>query len=258
MTKIHPTAIVSSKAKIGENVEVNPYAIIHDDVEIGNECEVGPNAVVYDGARIGNGVRIFQSASISNVPQDLKFDPREKTFLYIDDNSIIREFTALHRGTTSGKTTIGKSTLIMAYSHIAHDCQVGNNCIIVNSAQLGGHVTIEDWAIVGGLVAVHQFCKIGQHTLIGAGFKVTVDIPPYVLAGREPLRYEGLNVVGLRRRGFTTEDINTLKKAYEIFYNSGLSFTEVKEKLRNEYPDHPLVKNIVAFLDNSKRGILRK
>jgi UDP-N-acetylglucosamine acyltransferase len=178
--------------------------------------------------------------------------------LFVDDNTIIREFATLHRGTTTGKTTVGKNVLIMAYGHIAHDCRIGNHCIIVNCVQLGGHVTIEDWAIIGGSTAVHQFCKVGQHAMVGACFKVTTDIPPYVLAGREPLRYEGLNIVGLRRRGFTTEDINSLKEAYNILYNSGMSFADVKEKLRNEYLEHPLVKNIITFLENSKRGILRK
>ncbi|MFA3782578.1 acyl-ACP--UDP-N-acetylglucosamine O-acyltransferase [Melioribacteraceae bacterium 4301-Me] len=259
MTDIHPTAIVSPHAILGENVTIGPYAVIYDDVVIGNDCKIGPHAVIYDGARIGNRVKIFQGASIANIPQDLKFKGDQMTYFYIGDDTIIREFATLHRGTNAtGKSSIGKNTLIMAYAHVAHDCYIGNNCIIVNSVQIGGHVTIEDWAIIGGSTPVHQFCKVGQHAMVGGGYKVSSDVPPYVLAGREPLRYEGLNIVGLKRRGFTTEDINTLKKAYQILYDSGLLFSDAKEKLRNEYSDNPLVQNIVKFLDNSTRSIIRK
>lgn len=259
MINIHPTAVVSPKAVIGDNTQIGPYAIIYDDVKIGNDCKIGPHAVIYNGARIGNRVKIFQGASVANIPQDLKFKDDVQTYFYIDDDCIIREFATLHKGTSAtGKSNIGKNTLIMAYAHIAHDCYIGNNCIIVNSVQIGGHVTIEDWAIVGGSTVVHQFCKVGQHAMIGGGFRIVVDIPPYVLAGREPLRYEGLNIIGLRRRGFTTEDINSIKEAYNILYDSGLLFTEAKEKLRNEYHNNIFVQNIVKFLDNSTRSILRK
>lgn len=258
MKQIHPTAIVSDKAVIGENITVGPYAIIHDDVEIGNDCFIGPHAVIYDGARIGNRVKIFQGASVANVPQDLKFGD-EKTYFYIGDDTVIREFVTLHRGThVTGKSSIGKNCLIMAYAHIAHDCTIGNNCIIVNSVQIGGHVTVEDYAIIGGSTPIHQFCRVGQHVMVGGGFKVVSDVPPYVLAGSEPLRFSGLNLVGLRRRGFSNEDIIALKDAYRILYNSGLNFGDATKKIKEKYDGHPVVGNVIEFLDNHNRTLLRR
>ncbi|MDP4172692.1 MAG: acyl-ACP--UDP-N-acetylglucosamine O-acyltransferase [Bacteroidota bacterium] len=258
MTNIHPTAIVSPKARLCENLTVGPYAIIHDDVEIGNNCSIGPHAVIYDGARIGNNVRIYQGASISHVPQDLKFDGGPTEFI-IGDNTTIHEYVTLHRGThETGKSVIGKNCLFMAYTHIAHDCRVGDNCIIANGVQVGGHAVIEDWVTIGGMTPVHQFCKIGQHSMIGGGFRVVQDIPPFILAGNEPLTYSGLNIIGLRRRGFSNEDINILKLAYTYIYNSGLNFSKGKEKVQQELGYHPLVQKILEFMSKSKRGIINK
>ena len=258
MNNIHSTALVSPKAKLGNNILIAPYVVIQDDVEIGDDCFIGPHAVIYDGARIGNRVKIYQSASIANVPQDLKFKD-EESYFYIGDDTTVREFVTLHRGTVdTGFSRIGKNCLLMAYSHVAHDCVIGDKVIIANSVQIAGHVTIEDWVIIGGATPVHQFVKIYQHAMIGGGFRIVVDIPPYVLAGNEPLRYAGLNLVGLRRRGFSNDHITDLKNAYSIIYNSGLNFSEAKEKVTAEFPDHPLVKNIIDFFNNSKRGILRK
>lgn len=258
MTEIHNTAIVSSKAKIGNDIKIAPYAIIHDDVEIGDNCFIGPYVVVYDGARIGNNVNIHQSASVSNVPQDLKFC-NEKTYFYIGDNTTIREFVTLHRGTGEGGfSKIGDNCLIMAYVHVPHDCVIGSNVIIANTVQIAGHVEIDDWVIIGGITAIHQFCKIGKHSMIGAGFKVTQDVPPFIIAGREPLRYMGLNVVGLRRRGFSNDDISTLKNAYDMFYNSGVNFSQAKEKIKETYGDVPVVKELLDFFARSNRGIIRK
>ena len=258
MTTIHPTAIVSSKAKLGNNIEIGPYAIIQDDVEIGNECKIGPHVGIYDGARIGNGVKIFQGASISNLPQDLKY-AGDTTYLYIGDNTVIREFAALHKGTTATrKTTIGSNCLLMAYTHVAHDCSVGNNVIISNAVQIAGHVHIEDTVIIGGLSAVHQFCKIGQHAMVGGGGMANMDVPPYCLASGYPARYMGLNIVGLRRRNFSNQDIEAIKDAYWIYFNSGLLHTAALQQIKDKYSDHPLVKNIIEFISTSERGVLRK
>jgi UDP-N-acetylglucosamine acyltransferase len=258
MSMIHPTAVVSPKAKLGKNVKISPYAIIHDDVEIGDESEIGPYAVIYDGARIGKKVKIFQGASVSNVPQDLKFG-NEKTYFYIGDNTVVREFVTLHRGTAeTGFSRVGENCLLMAYAHVAHDCQIGDNCIIANSVQIGGHVEIEDWVIIGGSTAIHQFTKIGKHVMVGGGFRVAVDIPPYILAANEPLRYMGLNLVGLRRRGFSREQIATLKEAYGILFNSGLNTSQAKEKLAEKFPESPEVKSILEFLEKSNRTLIKR
>jgi UDP-N-acetylglucosamine acyltransferase len=258
MNNIHPSAIVSSKAKIGNNITVAPFAIIHDDVEIGDDCYIGSHAVIYDGARIGNRVKIFQAASVANVPQDLKFN-YEKSIFVIGDDTMVREFAALHRGTKdTGISSIGKNCLIMAYSHVAHDCLVGDNCILANGVQLAGHVTLEDYVIIGGMTPVHQFCRVGQHSMIGGGFRITQDVPPYILAANEPLQYSGINVIGLRRRGFATDDIMTLKKAYAYIYNKSLNVSQAKEKIREEMSGNRFVQNVLEFLDKSTRGIVGK
>ena len=223
MQNIHPTAIVSPKAKLGDNITVHAYAIIHDDVEIGNDCLIGPHAVLYNGARLGNRVKIHQAASIAHVPQDLGFKNEHSLFI-IDDDTTIHEFVTCHRGTKStGFSKIGKNCLLMAYAHVAHDTTVGNNCILANAVQLAGHVVIEDYAIIGGLSGVHQFCKVGQHSMTGGAFKITQDLPPFILAAHHPLKFSGLNVIGLRRRGFTPTDITALKKLYNIIYNVSIT-----------------------------------
>lgn len=258
MPNIHPTAIVSPIARIGENIEVGPFAIIQDDVEIGNDCKIGPHAAIYNGARIGNRVKIFQGASIANLPQDLKFG-NEQTFLYIGDDTVIREFAALHKGTTAtGKTTIGSNCLLMAYTHVAHDCSVGDKVIIANAVQIAGHVEIEHTVIIGGLSAVHQFGKIGQHSMVGGGSMANADIPPYCMTSGFPARFMGLNIVGLRRRNFSDDDINAIKDAYRIFYQSGLIFSKALEELKEKYSDHPLVDNIIQFIEKSDRGVIRR
>jgi UDP-N-acetylglucosamine acyltransferase len=258
MNTIHPTAIVSSKAVLGNNVTILPYTIIEDKVEIGDDCIIGPCAVIYNGARIGNRVRIYQSASVANIPQDLKFE-NEETFFIIGDDTVIREFVTLHRGTKdTGFSRIGKSCLLMAYAHVAHDCTIGNNCILSNGVQIAGHVTIEDYVIIGGLSPVHQFCIVGQHAMIGGGFRAVQDVPPYILAANEPLEYKGLNLVGLRRRGFLPSDIEALKKAYGYIYNNSLNVSQAKEKIVTELGDNALVKNVLDFLGKSKRGLIGK
>lgn len=256
MNTIHPTAIVSSKAKLGDNNIIHPFTIIKDDVEIGDNCEIGPGAVIYDGARIGNRVKIYQNASISHRPQDLKFG-NEKTYFYIGDDTVIHEFVTLHRGTKeTGKSSIGKNCLLMAYAHVAHDCTIGDNVIFANSVQIGGHVHVDDWVIIGGTSAVHQFSYVGKHSMIGGNCTAVKDVPPFVIAGRSPLKYEGLNKVGLRRRGFSNEDIATIKNAYDIIYNSGLNVSQAVTKLEEEIASNKFVQDIISFIRTSKRGII--
>lgn len=258
MSSIHPTAIVSSKAKIGKNVTILPYTIIEDDVEIGDDCLIGPSAVLYNGARIGNRVKIYQSASVAHIPQDLKFGNEESLFI-VGDDTVIHEFVTLHRGTKeTGFSKVGSNCLLMAYSHVAHDTVIGDKCILANGVQVAGHVEIEEQVIIGGMTPVHQFCKIGQHAMIGGGFRVTQDVPPYILSAGEPLQYTGLNVIGLRRRGFSNADIDSLKKVYGHIYSKSLNISQAKEKIIEEFGDHPLVKNVLDFIGNSKRGLVGK
>ncbi|MBI2418574.1 MAG: acyl-ACP--UDP-N-acetylglucosamine O-acyltransferase [Ignavibacteriales bacterium] len=258
MIKQHPTAIVSNKAQIGENVEIAPYAIINDDVIIGDGTYIGPHAVVYDGARIGKNVKIFQSASIAHRPQDLKFAD-EKTELFIGDNTVIHEFVTLHKGTTeTWKTTIGSDVLMMAYSHVAHDCHVGNKVILANGVQIAGHVHIDDWTIIGGMTPVHQFCKVGKHCMIGGGFRVVQDVPPYILCGGEPLKYSGLNLVGLRRRGFTHQQIENIKQVYSYLYSPHYNVSQAKQLIGSELSGNTYAEEILGFLANGKRGIIGK
>lgn len=256
MNTIHPTAIVSSKAKLGDNNIIHPFTIIEDDVEIGNGCEIGPSAVIYNGARIGNHVKIYQGASIAHSPQDLKY-ANEPTIFIVGDNTVIHEYVTFHRGTKeTGFSKVGKNCLFMAYTHVAHDCVVGDNIILANSVQIAGHVHIEDWVIIGGTSAVHQFCKIGKHSMMGANTVAVKDVPPFVLCGRFQTKYEGLNKVGLRRRGFGNEDIEIIKKTYDYIYNSGLNVTQGVAKAEAELGNNQNVKDIIEFIRTSKRGII--
>jgi UDP-N-acetylglucosamine acyltransferase len=256
MNEIHTTALVSPQAEIGENISVGAFTVIEDNVKIGNNCIIGPNVVIYDGARIGNNVKIYQGASVANHPQDLKFDNEDSLF-EIGDNTIIREFATLHRGTKELKTSIvGKNCLLMAYAHVAHDCIVGDNCILANCVQIGGHVEIEDWVIIGGGTLVHQFEKIGKHAMIGGGFRITSDVPPYILAAGEPLKYNGLNVVGLRRRGFSNEDIFELKDIYSLIYSQGLNLSQAKERIQADYAENMLAQSVLEFIAKSNRGLI--
>ncbi len=257
MINQHPTAIVSPKAQIGDNVTIAPFSIIHDDVEIGDNTYIGPHVVVYDGARIGSGVKLYQGASVAHVPQDLKFG-KEKTYLYIGDNTTVHEHVTLHRGTLeTGESRIGKNVLLMAYAHIAHDCQIGDNCILANCVQIAGHVHVADWAIIGGSTPVHQFVHIGQHVMIGGGYRVVKDVPPYMLTAGEPLRYGGVNLVGLRRRGFSNEQINAIKRAYSVIYNPKLNVTQALATLQEQNLDE-IVLGIVEFIKAGNRGIIGK
>jgi UDP-N-acetylglucosamine acyltransferase len=249
--------ILSSNATVGKDLKIKQFSTVEDDVVIGDNVEIGSCALIADGARIGNNVKIFHGASIGTVPQDLKFEG-EKTTVEIGDGTVVREFVTLNRATNhSKKTVIGKNCFLMAYSHVAHDCRIGDNVILANGIQMGGHVEIGDWAIVGGLVAIHQFVKIGMHAMIGGGFRVVKDVPPYVLAGSLPLRFEGINLVGLRRRGFTNEQIRSISETYDLLYKSGLNVSDAVVEIENQMKDNPEARSITDFIKESKRGIIR-
>jgi len=258
MNTIHPTAIVSTKANLGSNIKIGAYSIVENDVEINDDCEVGSHVVIYDGARIGKRVKIRQGASISNQPQDLKFEG-EKSVLIIDDDTDIREFATLHRGTKeTGRTKVGKSCLLMAYTHIPHDAVMGDHTILANAVQIGGHTHIGDWVILGGLVGVHQFVQIGDHSMVASSVRITQDVPPFILVSSEPAKYSGLNVVGLKRRGFSSEDIEMLKEAYKHLYDKSLNVTQAKKIIESKFGEHKHVASLLNFLKKSKRGIVGK
>ena len=253
---IDPRAAVSGKADLGNDVTVGPFAVIEDDVVIGSGTSVGPNVVISNGARIGSGCRIFSGAAVAGPPQDLKYQG-EKTLLQVGNNAVIREFVTLNRATIeSGVTRIGNDCLFMAYSHVAHDCQLGNNVILANCVALGGHVHLGDWVIVGGLTPIHQFVHVGEHSMVGGGFRVTKDIPPYVLAGQEPLCFERINLLGLRRRGFGPKAIESIEQAYRVLYRSNLNVSQAIERIRSDVEQTPEIQAMIEFITSSKRGII--
>jgi UDP-N-acetylglucosamine acyltransferase len=254
---ISELAFVHPDARLGKNVNVDPFAYIAGNVIIGDGTWIGPNATVMDGARIGNNCRIFPTAVVSGIPQDLKFKG-EDTTAEIGDNTTVREGTTVNRGTAAiGKTVVGDNCLLMAYSHIGHDCTIGNNCIIGNSTGLAGEVKIDDWAIVSGGTLVHQFTHIGGHVFIGGGSKVRIDVPPYILADRDPLCYMGLNTVGLGRRGFIKEKIDEIHNIYRILYQSKLNVSQALERIEKEYNPSPERDYIINFFRKSERGVIR-
>ena len=256
MANIHPTAIVDPGAEIGQNVTIGPFAIIEADTVIGDGSQIASHVLVASGARIGKECIIHKGTVVSTVPQDLKFGNEATTF-HIGDRTVIREFCTLNRGTKDKwKSVIGSDCLLMAYSHVAHDCTIGNNVILANVVQLGGHVTIEDWVILGGMCAVHQFCHIGQHAIVGGHFRIVQDVPPYITASSEPLKYAGLNSIGLKRRGFQPEQISTIKKAYRLLYRSKLNKTHAIERIKTELEQTEEIKNILTFIENSQRGLI--
>jgi len=253
---IHSTAIVSKKAKIADRVFIGPYTIITDNVAIGQDTLIGAHCLIEGNTTIGESCEIFNGAVIGSRPQDSKYK-NENSFLEIGDNNIIREYCTFNLGTEEGgKTIVGNSNLFMAYAHVAHDCRVGNNCIIANAGTLAGHVTIEDRAVVGGLVAIHQFVKIGKLSIIGGCSKVVQDIPPYSTCDGHPARVYGLNLVGLRRNDIAKESIKQLHRAFMILFNEGLTIKHALDKIAKEI--HPLsaeVTYLVDFVQNSERGI---
>ncbi|WP_371322709.1 acyl-ACP--UDP-N-acetylglucosamine O-acyltransferase [Dechloromonas sp. ZY10] len=255
---IHQTAIVDPGARIGANVEIGPYAIIGPHVEIGDNTVIGPHTVIKGHTRIGRDNRIFQFCSLGEVPQDKKY-AGEPTRLEIGDRNTIREFCTFNLGTVQdqGVTRIGDDNWVMAYVHIAHDCVVGNKCTFANNSQLAGHVTIEDWAILGGFTGVHQFCRIGAHVMTAVGTVILQDVPPYLMAAGNTAQPYGINVEGLKRRGFHADSLLALKRAYRTLYKSGLMLEEAKVKLAEDAKSQPDVQRFVDFLEVSKRGIIR-
>ncbi|MBN8682305.1 MAG: acyl-ACP--UDP-N-acetylglucosamine O-acyltransferase [Chitinophagales bacterium] len=248
---IHPNA------KIGKNVTIGAFTVIEEDVEIGDDCWIGNNVTIMNGARIGNNCRIFPGAVVSAVPQDLKFHG-EKTTLILGDNVTVRECCTLNRGTSAANTTyIGNNCLLMAYVHVAHDCIIADNCILANNVTLAGHIEVGKQATLGGMVAVHQFVRIGEQSMIGGGSLVRKDVPPFVTAAREPLSYVGINTTGLRRRGFSREDMHHIEDIYRILFVRGLSVRRALQIIEEEIPHTPYRDQIVGFARGAKRGLMK-
>ena len=257
MADIHKTALVNPKAELGEGVVVSPFSIIEKNVTIGDGTWIGPHVLVASGARIGKACKIHQGAVVCSIPQDLKFEGEETT-LEIGDETVVREYCTLNRGTKDHwKTEIGKRCLLMAYAHVAHDCILGDNVIIANAVNMAGHVTIENFAGIGGMTPVHQFCRVGQHSFIGGGYRIVKDIPPYILAGAEPLKFGGVNSIGLRRRGFSDETILGIQRVYKIIYRKKLNVTQALTRIKDEFEIVDEIKTIVDFFETSERGVLR-
>ncbi|RMD79244.1 MAG: acyl-ACP--UDP-N-acetylglucosamine O-acyltransferase [Gammaproteobacteria bacterium] len=255
---IHPRAIVDPAARLAEGVEVGPYAIIGPEVEIGPGTRVGAHAVISGPTRIGRDNRIYPFASIGDDPQDKKYGG-EPTWLEIGDRNVIREYCTINRGTVQGGgvTRLGDDNWIMAYVHIAHDCQVGSHTIFANNASLAGHVTVEDHVILGGFTLVHQFCSLGAHCFTAYGTGLSKDVPPYLMVSGHPARPHGLNLEGLRRRGFAPETVAALRRAYRILYRSGLTVAEALARLEPLGREHPEVRAFAEFVARSRRGIVR-
>ena len=253
------SSFVHPNAKIGANVKIHPFCYIAENVEIGDNCEIGPNATIYDYVKMGKNCKVFPGAVVGAIPQDLKFE-NEVSYVEIGDNTTIRECATINRGTAAsgkGKTVIGSNTLIMSYAHVAHDCEVGNNCILVSYVGIAGETKVDDWAIIGGASAAHQFSNIGTHAMVGGGSRISKDVPPYVLASKLPLSFCGINIVGLRRRGFTVEQIDRIKEIYKVIYQSGLNVSAACKKVEEEFEESVEKRTILDFINRSKRGIIR-
>jgi UDP-N-acetylglucosamine acyltransferase len=256
--QIHPTALVDAGARIADDVEIGAYSIVGPEVTIGRGTRIGPHAVVTGRTTIGARNRIFQFASVGEIPQDRKYGG-EATSTTLGDDNVVREFVSIHAGTAQdrGTTTIGNGNLFLAYTHVAHDCVVGNHTTFSNNAQIAGHVTIGDFAVLGAYAGVHQFCHIGAHAMLAAGAIVLQDVPPYVTVQGYPAKPAGTNNEGLRRRGYSADDIATVRRAYRTLYRTGLSLDAAREALAREAETQPLVTPLVAFLSESRRGIVR-
>ena len=249
-------SVISKKAQIGKNVSIGPYCIIEDNVIIGDNTKIDSHTIIKEYTEIGKNCNIFSHCVIGEIPQDKKYDG-EKSNLIIGDNNTIREFCTLNRGTgESGLTKIGNNCLFMAYVHVAHDCILGNDIILANGVQLGGHVTIDNYGIVGGMTPVHQFCKIGMHAFIGGGLRVVQDVPPYIIANGEPLKFSGINILGLRRRKFSSNERDNIKKAYKLIYNSNFNISQAIEEIESTFNIDDSIKDIIDFIKSSTRGLI--
>lgn len=252
-----PLAYVHPEANVADNVVIEPFVSIDKDVIIGEGTRIGSSVTIMPGVRIGKNCRIFPGAVIGAIPQDLKFRGEYST-VEIGDNTTIREFVTINRGTAAkGKTVVGSNCLLMAYVHVAHDCVVGNNVILVNNTQLAGEVIVDDYAILAGMVAVHQFVHVGSHVMIAGGSLVRKDVPPFIKAGREPLSYVGINSIGLRRRNFTNEKIREVQEIYRYIYQKGLNISQAVEIIEAEMPASTERDEVLLFIKDSKRGIIR-
>ena len=254
---IHPSAIVSPKAKLAPGVSIGPFSIIGDQVCIGADTKIGAHCVIEGNTTIGKNCEIFTGAVVGSRPQDLKFKG-ETVFLEIGNNNIIREYCTLNPGTTEGsKTSVGDDNLLMAYSHVAHDCRVGNGCVLANNSTLAGHVSIEDRVVIGGIVAIHQFVRIGMLAIIGGCSKVVQDIPPFSTCDGHPARVYGLNLIGLRRKGITHDSIKKIDQAFRLIFNSGLSAKHALERVEKEIEKTEEIMYLVNFVKSSERGLTR-
>ncbi len=252
-----PLAYVHPEANIADNVVIEPFVSIDKDVIVGEGTRIGSGATILPGTRIGKNCNIFPGAVIGAIPQDLKFRGEYST-VEIGNNTTVREFVTINRGTAAkGKTVVGSNCLLMAYVHVAHDCVVGNNVILVNNTQLAGEVIVDDFAILAGMVAVHQFVHIGSHVMIAGGSLVRKDVPPFIKAGREPLSYVGINSIGLRRRNFTNEKIREVQEIYRYIYQKGLNISQAVEIIEAEMPASTERDEVLLFIKDSKRGIIR-
>lgn len=252
-----PLSFIHPEAKIHPSVEIGPFVTIDRNVEIGEGTRILSNVSIMDGARIGKNCIIYPGAVISGAPQDLKFKG-EETLAFIGDNTTIRECVTVHRGTASkGKTVVGSNCLIMAYCHVAHDCVIKDHVIMSNAVQCAGEVVIDDYAVIGGGALIHQFCHIGAHVMLQGGALVNKDVPPFVKAGREPLSYAGVNSIGLRRRGYSNESIRDIQEIYRYLYLSGLNNTDAVARIEAELPASKERDEIILFIRNSNRGIVR-
>ena len=249
-------SIISDKSKLGNNVSIGPYCIIEDNVIIGDNTTIGSHTIIKEYTEIGQDCNIFSHCVIGEIPQDKKYNG-EKSKLIIGNNNTIREFCTLNRGTAeSGSTQIGNNCLFMSYVHVGHDCILKNDIILANGVQLGGHVEIDNYGIVGGMTPVHQFCKIGMHAFIGGGLRVVQDVPPYIIANGEPLKFSGINILGLRRRKFSSEERNNIKKVYKLLYNSDYNTSQAIKKIESTFEINDSIQNIINFILSSKRGLI--
>lgn len=254
---ISPMSQVDPTTKVGKNVKIDPFTMIHEDVIIGDNTWIGPNVTIFPGAKIGKNCKIFPGAVIAGIPQDLKFQGEESTVI-IGDNTTIRECVTISRGTVDKQTTvIGSGCLLMAYVHVAHDCVIGSNVIVANSVQIAGHVSIDDWAIIGGSSAVHQFVKVGMHAMISGGSLVRKDVPPFTKAAREPLSYAGVNSLGLRRRGFSSESIAHIQEVYRYLFLNSMNNSKALEEIEVNLPATKERDEILNFIRSSERGVMK-
>ena len=256
-TEIHPTAIIDSRASVGEDVVIGPYCVIEGPVELGDRCQLKSHVVLAGPSQIGPDNVFYAFAVIGERTQDLKYSG-EPTHLVIGDHNVFRENVTIHRSTvTNGKTAIGSHGNFLAYSHIAHDCVVGDHVIFSNNGTLAGHVTVEDHAVIGGLTAVHQFCRIGQHVITGGCTKVVQDVPPFMIADGNPAEVRGINKVGLERRGFNDASIRALRECYKLLYREDMNVQQALAAITKRFPDDAIVQQLTAFVTSSERGIIR-